>query len=88
MQREGKGFLIPRIKCVVYKVGEVHFDGMTRTLNVQIRYCSRCVPSPMLLVLYLLPHCGAQTPESSNQYVDGPPNQSEDAFLGWWVEIF
>ena len=37
----------------------------------------------ILGLLLTLPLCRTQTPESSNQYVDAPPNQSWGAFEGW-----
>ena len=37
----------------------------------------------ILGLLLTLPLCLTQTPESSNQYVDAPPNQSWEAFEGW-----
>ena len=37
----------------------------------------------ILGLLLTLPLCRTQTPESSNQYVDAPPNQSWGSFEGW-----
>ena len=37
----------------------------------------------ILGLLLTLPLCRTQTPESSNQYVDAPPNRPWEAFEGW-----